>query len=295
LLRLPDPTAVPPTLPPPPTRDGPAHGNSAYLGQRFSKQDLQKSNAEFNADARQRAMQRFDNLSDPPLSIPVDVLRRAPPRVFHLDWRNVKTVPLADEAHVADQLMRHGEYAPVSKEQLTDAVRGTRMSRSQAFNMYTKLLHQRWANKSNRATQDVCALQFVHELDKLDPHRDPQAAATRLVELAAAFDLSPWRLWRKVRRLLRDEFGNNATLVDVVLHNSMSETCRAVDVATDRDEKAIMERAEDFENGESKSLTSMLEKLGIRFLLQDDLKVQQMRDFDGRVIATPDILLLDHV
>ena len=207
---------------------------------------------------------------------------------FQIDWDSTP-VSQEDENNMASKVVKKGYFGPLDdagQAILAPYIQSssTSMTMAQAISLRSNLLQQK--------------AMFRHvqlQKNKKTLHKDYKAG-TSVLELARRIDCPPMNVFRTI--LAEMKLGKAAiktSLRDPNKHLKLRErteflAAEAWDIVAHVDQGSLKEYSDKFEE----IIEHFLGHRGISFVTQNELEVEQKRDF-GQSILTPDFLLLDEL
>ena len=246
-----------------------------------AKSSLVERHAEFDAEAKTAAEQRF-SVVPLPIGIPADFEE---PRRFAFEWVN-NPVSLKTEAELASKVVRKGEFGWLPDERVNEIGRmvdDLEMTLDQALSLRSALLQQKTVYSHGQLQARGKALVRLYR------------EGLGIVDLSKKFDFPPMNVFRVVLK----EMGWSKSRIKETLRSPSKfkereraefEAAEAADRVSNVDQSETHVRADLFEE----ILADWFEDQGVRVRRQPDMVKEQMKEH-GRPINTPDLLFLDHV
>ena len=246
-----------------------------------AKSSLIERHAEFDADAKTSAEERFSAVPLP-IGIPSDFEE---PRRFSFEWVN-NPVSLKTESELASKVVRKGEFGWLPDERVNEIGRmvdDLEMTLDQALSLRSALLQQKTVYSHGQLQARGKALVRLYR------------EGLGIVELSRKFDFPPMNVFRVVLK----EMGWSKSRIKETLRSPSKfkkrerdefEAAEAADRVSNVDQSETHVRADLFEE----ILADWFEDQGVRVRRQPDMVKEQMKEH-GRPINTPDLLFLDHV
>ncbi|NCF97074.1 MAG: hypothetical protein GWP21_04050 [Euryarchaeota archaeon] len=259
-------------------------GNSGKKPRRHggpAKSSLIERHAEFDADAKTSAEERF-SIKPLPIGIPKDFEE---PRRFSFEWLN-KPVSLKTESELATKVVRKGEFGWLPDDRVNEIgemVDDLEMTLDQALSLRSALLQQKTVYSHGQLQARGKALVRLYR------------EGLGIVELSKKFDFPPMNVFRVVLK----EMGWSKSRIKETLRSPSKfkqreraefEAAEAADRVSNVDQSETHVRADLFEE----ILADWFEDQGVRVRRQPDMVKEQTKEH-GRPINTPDLLFLDHV
>lgn len=242
---------------------------------------LVERNAEYNAEAKDSAINRFSK-SPLPIGIPTDFKN---PNTFSFNWEN-KPVSLKTEGEIASLVVNRGEFGWLSDDRVDEIAKlvlNCEMTLDQALSLRSALLQQKTVYSHGQLQARGKAL---HRLYK---------DGVSIVDLSKKFDFPPMNIFRVILK----EMGWSKSRIKETLRSPSRfkererkefEAAEEADRVSNVDQSITHEKADIFEE----ILADWFENQGVRVRRQGEMVKEQMKEH-GRPVNTPDLLFLDHV
>ena len=245
------------------------------------RETLLKRHAEFDSNARDFALARFD-ITPLPMGIPEDFEQ---PKTFSFNWEN-HPVGLPTESILAGKVVRKGEFGWLSDErvgEIRQMVGELDMTLDQALSLRSALLQQKTVYTHGRLQSRGKAIVRLYR------------EGVGIIDLSIRFDSPPMNVFRLVLK----EMGWSKSRIKETLRapskfkereRNEFEAAEAADRVSNVDQSETHERADIFEV----ILADWFEEQGVRLRRQPEMVKEQTIEH-GRPVNTPDLLFLDHV
>jgi len=246
-----------------------------------AKKVLMEKNLKQIEEMNSKAENRF-KAKQKPLAFPENMEEA---KHFSFDWK-VSPVALKEEAIMADEVIRKGEFGWLDDErveEIAQIVKQHKMSLDQALSLRSALLQQKTVYGHGRLQSRSKALARLYK------------EGVSIVDLSKRFDFPPMNIFR----IVLGELKWSKSKIKECLRTPSKlpkrerkefEEAEAADRVSNVDQSEVQVKADKFED----ILSDWFEEQGVKLRRQPEM-VREQSAQHGRPVATPDILFLDHV